>query len=149
MWPLGTRPWGCGPKGPKSILYKQSFAYQIEGNKKQNTVVQKVCLGGMSGDHLRSKVGFWVLFCDFTWLLLGFFRTLKLSQVIALWMRTREHIWNFDVQGDMRWRWRGDMRWRSCFSLKTGLKGNLYGFDFLTEFRFFHPVNPLGSCQAN
>ena len=37
------------------------------------------------------KVGFWVLFLIVIQLLLGFFlaRTLKLSQVIALWMRTK------------------------------------------------------------
>ena len=69
--------------GPKFILYNHSHvAYQNKGYEEQNTVVQKrhapgVCLGVTRGQ----KVGFWVL--------IGFLaRTLKLSQIIALWMRT-------------------------------------------------------------
>ena len=46
---LEGRARGCGPKGPKFILYKHSHvAYQIEGNEEYNTVMLK---GGMSGGH--------------------------------------------------------------------------------------------------
>ena len=44
------------PKGPKSILYKHSHvAYQTKSNEEKNSVVQKFCPEGMSGDHQRTK----------------------------------------------------------------------------------------------
>ena len=64
-------------------------------------------LGACLGVTRGQKVGFWSF-------LLGFWaRTLKLSQVIALWMRTGGTHLEFDVHGDTRWRWQGDMRWRA------------------------------------
>ena len=49
-----------------------------------------MCVCGGGGVTTGQKVGFWVLFfyCHPTPLWLFLARTLKLSQVIALWMRT-------------------------------------------------------------
>ena len=48
----GGRAGGRGPDGSKSILYKHSrVAYQIKGNIKENTMVQKICLGACLRGH--------------------------------------------------------------------------------------------------
>ena len=115
---LWCNPWGQGqgmwPRRVQNLFCTNKVILHITSKVMKSRIqwckhyAPEACLGVTRGQ----KIGFWVICFIVTRLLLGILsQNLETVTGYSPMDKDEERIWNFDVQGNMRWRWRGDMRW--------------------------------------